>query len=90
MPNIKICCNIYSVFLKADVAPRRKVGAGSPDSVRSKIWIDRLFGQSFNADVAQLVEQRIRNAQVVGPSPIIGSNIKNRVNPCFCIRVHLG
>ncbi len=30
-----------------------------------------------DADVAQLVEQRIRNAQVVGSTPIISSSSKN-------------
>jgi hypothetical protein len=28
----------------------------------------------FEADVAQLVEQLIRNQQVIGSSPIVGSN----------------
>ena len=31
-------------------------------------------GSSANADVAQLVEQLIRNQQVIGSSPIVGSS----------------
>ena len=33
---------------------------------------------SGNADVAQLVEQLIRNQQVIGSSPIAGSRIPNK------------
>src|SRR5215469_15451633 len=32
-----------------------------------------LWGPPFMADVAQLVEQLIRNQQVIGSSPIVGS-----------------
>jgi hypothetical protein len=32
-------------------------------------------GKSKRADVAQLVEQLIRNQQVIGSSPIVGSNL---------------
>ncbi len=32
-------------------------------------------GQPKDADVAQLVEQRIRNAKVGGSTPLIGTNI---------------
>jgi hypothetical protein len=37
------------------------------------------FTNSANADIAQLVEQVIRNDQVVGSNPTIGSN-NNHVN----------
>ena len=33
----------------------------------------KLIGVSREADVAQLVEQPIRNRQVIGSSPIVGS-----------------
>jgi hypothetical protein len=32
--------------------------------------------ESVNADIAQLVEQVIRNDQVVGSNPTIGSRVK--------------
>jgi hypothetical protein len=32
-----------------------------------------LYDEAGNADVAQLVEQSIRNRQVIGSSPIVGS-----------------
>jgi hypothetical protein len=34
------------------------------------------------ADVAQLVEQRIRNAKVVSSIPIIGTNLKDERRAC--------
>ena len=37
--------------------------------------LDSLFDESFCAEVAQLVEQPIRNRQVPGSSPGLGSNI---------------
>jgi hypothetical protein len=41
-----------------------------------------LWQRVVQADVAQLVEQRIRNAKVVSSIPIIGTNLKDedRVN----------
>src|SRR5271167_2287439 len=35
--------------------------------------------QNQEADVAQLVEQSIRNRQVIGSSPIVGSSLSNHV-----------
>ncbi len=35
---------------------------------------------SFQADIAQLVEQRIRNAKVVGSTPIIGTIKINKLH----------
>lgn len=39
----------------------------------------------YHADIAQLVEQRIRNAKVVGSTPIIGT-IFNNIN---CTLIYL-
>ncbi len=44
-------------------------------------WISGIITQSADASVAQLVEQRIRNAQVVGSSPT-GSSSKKSQQPC--------
>jgi hypothetical protein len=38
-----------------------------------------------SADVAQLVEQLIRNQQVIGSSPIVGS-ILSQILPFSCLR----
>ena len=38
-----------------------------------KFWYCLQVVESKNADVAQLVEQLIRNQQVIGSSPIVGS-----------------
>ena len=35
--------------------------------------------QPHHADIAQLVEQRIRNAKVVGSTPIIGTIRKSKI-----------
>ena len=37
-----------------------------------------LFSQAYRANVAQLVEQLIRNEQVTGSSPVIGSIRRSR------------
>ena len=50
---------------------RRPVAPGSPP-IRS-----RHREQSSSADVAQLVEQLIRNQQVTGSNPVVGSNDSN-------------
>jgi hypothetical protein len=36
------------------------------------------FAERQNADIAQLVEQVIRNDQVVGSNPTIGSSLRSR------------
>jgi hypothetical protein len=44
----------------------------------AKIWFDSVHKRA-NADIAQLVEQVIRNDQVVGSNPTIGSS-RNYLN----------
>ena len=50
---------------------QRKNALGKP-----KFWSDILLKC---ADVAQLVEQRIRNAKVVSSIPIIGTTLKSLI-----------
>ncbi len=38
-----------------------------------RLWCARSMHSTSSADVAQLVEQLIRNQQVIGSSPIVGS-----------------
>ena len=38
-----------------------------------RLWCARSMHSTLLADVAQLVEQLIRNQQVIGSSPIVGS-----------------
>lgn len=42
----------------------------------------------LKADVAQLVEQLIRNEQVIGSSPVIGSS-QVKYNFCMLIFLHI-
>ncbi len=47
--------------------------------------------KSINAGVAQLVEQRIRNAQVAGSSPATSSKVKQTPSRClFCFQYDFG
>ena len=48
-------------------------GSNAPAGCRAKGKADKLSEINKNADVAQLVEQPIRNRQVIGSSPIVGS-----------------
>jgi hypothetical protein len=58
----------------------RDVGARLAAVLESHLDFFRAVASSSTfskADVAQLVEQSIRNRQVIGSSPIVGSNISN-------------
>ena len=61
-------------------------GSGEPETVISKkiyfttckiplVMLIYYMLQTVHADIAQLVEQRTCNAQVIGSIPIVGSNL---------------
>ena len=62
--------SVLSVFILRALRVRRRSGArrGEPCKIHRTCYSNKVF-----ASIAQLVEQRIRNAQVKGSSPFAGS-----------------
>jgi hypothetical protein len=75
------CCRVaFSFFRAASAGLPRSAVAPVLYASRGRRYNPKRYVLQRRADVAQLVEQLIRNQQVIGSSPIVGSMSPSKMN----------